>query len=445
MGTGAVAGPRERISVIGLGVVGTSLAVVNARAGYETVCVDIDEEKLCGLRAGRSGFFEPRMDAMLADSIRRKKIRFTSNFDQAISGSEITFLTVGTPLKSDGRGVDLSCVTDAVGRIAASLKDKREFHLVAVKSTVPIRTTEDLILPAFRDPIREGRVAVVVNPEFLSEGSAIDDILRPHLIVIGASRRRDSMILDRYYRGFYGKPPEIMHTGITTAEIIKYANNAFLATKISFINSIGSICQEVPDADVNAVAYAIGRDPSIGPEFLQAGPGFGGSCLPKDLTGLINVSQKIGQRPGLFEAVREANDEQIRTITRMIVGQVPAGGIVAVLGLAFKRGTDDIREAASASIVRELLKRNLVVRVHDPAAMKNFKRIFGAGVSYSDSVAECLRGADCCAILTDWDAYRGLAPRDFECMRACNIIDARRVLNAEEFRGMNFQAVGLGR
>ena len=444
---GTVTRSKDRISVIGLGVVGLSLAVANARAGFDTIGVDIDGGKIDKLRACRLDFFEPDMDAMLRDSIKRKKIHFTTDFDYAIQNSEITFLTVGTPLKDNGSEVDLSYVKSAVERIALPLRDKKAFHLLAVKSTMPPLTTGNLILPAFKDLIEDGRMDVVVNPEFLSEGFAIADLLKPHLIVIGSNGRRSSLILERYYRDFHKTPPEIMHTSIPTAELIKYANNAFLATKISFINSIGALCQCIPGSDVNTVAHAIGKNPSIGSLFLRAGPGFGGSCLPKDLMGLIRFSQEIGKRPDLFKAVKEVNDGQFRTIMGMMgeQGILSEGNTVAVLGLAFKRDTDDIREAVSVRVVEKLLEYKLRIKVHDPLALKNFERIFGARVSYSASAGECLEGSDCCIILTDWDAYKSLRPRDFlRRMRSSNIIDARRVLSAKEFQGMRFRAIGLG-
>ena len=440
---------KDRISVIGLGFVGLSLATVNARTGFDTIGVDIDSKKIDNLKVCRPDFFEPDMDVMLRDSMRRKKIRFTTDLDYALQNSEITFLAVGTPLrkKDNSDEVDLSHVKDAAERICLSLKGKETFHLLVVKSTLPPMTTENLILPIFKDLIGAGRMDVVVNPEFLREGFAIADLLKPHLIVIGSNRRQSSRILERYYGDFYETLPEIMHTSIATAELIKYANNAFLATKISFINSMAALCQEIPGSDVDTVAHAIGKDPRIGPLFLQAGPGFGGSCLPKDLTGLINLSREVGKTPDLFRAVKDVNDRQFMNIIKMMGDQgiLAEGNTVAVLGVAFKRDTDDIREAVSVRVVEKLLEYGLRVRVHDPMALKNFKRIFGTRISYSTSVGKCLEGSDCCIVLTDWDAYKDLRPRDFQKrMKTSNVIDARRALDAKEFRGTNFRAIGLG-
>ena len=228
-----MARPKDRISIIGLGFVGLSLAVANARNGFDTIGVDTDGAKIDRLKVGQPDFFEPGIDAMLMESIRQKKIHFTTDFGYAIHNTDITFLAVGTPLKSGVGEVDLSHVKSAVEQISLAVRSKNDFHLLAIKSTVPPLTTENLILPAFNDLIKDGRMDVVVNPEFMSEGTAIANLLKPPSIVIGANTERGSLTLERYYKDFYKTPPEIMRTNITTAELIKYASNAFLATKIA--------------------------------------------------------------------------------------------------------------------------------------------------------------------------------------------------------------------
>lgn len=439
---------KNKISVIGLGFVGLSLVTANAKKGFDTIGVDIDSKKIERLKACKVDFFEPDMEAMLKESMKRKKVHFTTDIDYALQNSEITFLAVGTPLKNGGDKVDLSYVENAIKRIAVSLRDKKTFHLLTVKSTLPPMTTENLILPAFKDMIEDKRMDVVVNPEFLREGLAMADILKPHLIVIGSSRRDSSLILEKYYRDFYETLPEIMHTNISTAEMIKYTNNAFLATKISFINSISNMCQNIPGADVNTIAHAIGKDSRVGPLFLQAGPGFGGSCLPKDLTGLISLSHEIGKTSELFKAVKDVNDKQFMKVIEIMreQGAIVKGNTIAVLGAAFKKDTDDIRESVSVRVVEKLLEYKLRIRVHDPMALKNFRRIFDTRITYSESIAECLKDSDCCVILTDWNKYKDLRPQDFlKQMRVGNVIDTRRILNAKEFQEMNFRAIGLGR
>lgn len=439
--------PKYKISVVGMGFVGVSLAMANAKAGFKTVGVDSVPEKIEALGFGRPGFFEPGLDGMLADSISKGIIRFTTDTDDAVRNTDITFLAVGTPNGGGSGGADLSFIREAVERIAASIRGKDVFHLLVVKSTVPPLTTQTVIMPALADMIDDRRADVVVNPEFLREGSMVADILKPHLIVVGSNGGHGYRVLEEYYRDFYGTLPEIMHTNLPTAEIIKYANNAFLATKLSFINSISNLCRRVRGADVETVACAIGKDPRIGPEFLKAGPGFGGSCLPKDLAGLIDISRKIGVEPGFFKAVQKTNDLQLMEVMEMMddMKVLAEGRIVAVLGLAFKGGTDDVRGSVSVRVVEELLRHGLDVRVHDPMAMENFGRIFGDGISYCPSVAKCLDGADCCVILTNCEEYRKLMPHDFaERMGTCNVIDARRTLDPNKFKGTGFAAMGLG-
>ncbi len=436
---------KNKISVIGLGFVGLSLAIVNAKKGFKTIGVDISREKITNLKKGKMDFFEPRLDTMLIHSMRKQKIQFTTDIDHAIQNSDVSFLTVGTPLKNNK--IDLSYIKTAIHNIRDSLRKKKEFHLLVIKSTLPPMTTKTLILPVFEDLIKDKKMDVVVNPEFLREGRVVDDLLKPHLIVIGSDNLPSSHILEQYYRKFYKTLPEILHTNPSTAELIKYANNAFLATKISFINFIGTLCQNIPESDVNSVAYAIGKDSRIGPLFLKAGPGFGGSCLPKDLVGLINFSEKIGKTPSFFKAVKEINDQQFFKIIELMKEQnvLNKDNTVTVLGLAFKKNTDDIRGAASIKIVTEMLRHNLKIRVHDPMALKNFKEVFGTKISYFRSLNNSLMDSDCCVILTEWDEYKNLTSNDFiKTMRTCNIIDARRVFGVK-LEGVNFMAIGQSR
>ena len=437
---------RPKISVVGLGFVGLPLSVANASRGFDTVGVDVDAEKISSLCGGKSYIAEPGLDELLKGALESNRIHFTTDHDHAVRNSDVTFLTVGTPLKANGE-VDLSYVLDAVRTIARSLREKKRFHLLVVKSTLPPLTTRDCILPILGDLAEGGSVDVAVNPEFLREGSAVHDMFCPHLIVIGARRRRSSSMLKRYYKRFYDPAPEVLVTGIETAELIKYANNAFLATKISFINSVAALCQGIPESDVGTVAYAMGRDPRIGPMFLKAGPGFGGSCLPKDLAGLIEFSQKVGGMPGLFRAVQEINDAQFLRVVDLMRQQkvLKRGNAVTLLGLAFKSGTDDVRDAVSTKLAKYLLRRGATVRVHDPLALEKFKLIFGDKISYFSSVHESLEGSDCCVILTEWGGYKSLRQETLlNTMKSGNVIDARRVLKPERFSEMNFKAIGLG-
>ena len=422
------------------------MSVANANRGFDTIGVDMDSEKVDILRKGKSYLIEPELDEMLSDSLINNKIHFTTDHDYALKNSDITFLAVGAPLKSNTE-IDLSYILDAAKTTAQSLKDKKGFHLLVVKSTLPPLTTRDRILPIFRDLIEAGSMDVIVNPEFLREGYAVHDLFYPHLVVIGSRSDKSSSVLKRYCRSFYRPVPEILVTGIETAEIIKYANNAFLATKISFINSIATLCQSIPESDVDVVAHAMGKDSRIGPLFLKAGPGFGGSCLPKDLAGLIGFSQQIGEDPSFFKAIQGVNETQLLQIMGMMKQQkvLKRGNTVTILGLAFKSGTDDIRDAVSVKLVKNLLKQGLKIHVHDPLSLEKFRLVFGTRISYFSSIPGSLKDSDCCVILTEWDAYRNLRQGTIiSQMRSGNVIDARRVLKAEKFRKVNFKAIGLG-
>jgi len=435
---------KEKISVIGLGFVGLSLAVVNAQKGFHTYGIDIDTKKIENLQQGKVSFFEPQLKKYLNSSLHNKKIEFSNNFKKILD-TDITFLTVGTPSKKSGE-INLSYIKDAIKQISKALEQKRTYHLLVVKSTLSPQTTKKIILPFFKKQISAKKIDVVVNPEFLQEGFAIRDVLNPHIIVIGADNKKGSKLLEKYYKKFYKSLPEILHVGITTAELIKYANNSFLATKISFINSIANICQQLPDVDVDSIAYAIGKDNRIGPLFLKAGPGFGGSCLPKDLSGLISFSKQIGNTAPFFEAVQKVNKKQPEKIFSIMKKMkiLSSKNTISILGLAFKKNTDDIRESVSIKIVEKCLNYGLTVKVHDPMAMKNFQNLFHDKIEYHKSVNSCLKNTDCCIILTDWDEYGKLQSENFSIMNKKNVIDTRRILNYQKLKNVNFYALGLG-
>jgi len=433
---------KPKISVIGLGFVGLTLAVINAKEGFDTLGIDIDKTKLNKLNRGETYFFEPQLQNFLKSAHKNKKIHFTSDFDEVIK-TDITFLTVGTPSSSDGK-IDLNQLKKVVSRLSKILKKKKSRHLLVVKSTVIPSTTSKYIEPAFK---KLKNVGVVVNPEFLREGQALQDLLFPHIIVIGTNNITDGKALEKYYKLFYGKLPEVIQTNTATAEMIKYTNNAFLATKISFINSIANICQNIPQVDVKKIAYAIGKDSRIGPQFLNAGPGFGGSCLPKDLSALIGFSNQFGKANSLFKAVKEVNDLQPYHIIDFLknMGVYKKNKTVSILGIAFKNNTDDIREAVSVKLVKILLKKGIKIKAHDPMALKNLEKIFGNKLQYCKSIKNCLINSNCCVILTEWKEYKKLVPKIFSTnMKESNIVDARRILESSKFTKLNFTAVGLG-
>jgi UDPglucose 6-dehydrogenase len=433
---------KIKISIIGLGFVGLTLAAVNAKKGFETVGIDINLEKIKKNNKGESDFYEPELEKILKKAIKNKKIKFTNNLKEILK-TDITFVTVGTPSSKEGK-IDLSYVKKAISSIVKILKTKKTKHTVVIKSTVVPTTTLRIIYPQFN---KIKNVKVIVNPEFLRESLAIQDLLKPHLIVIGENNSGDGLELKKYYKNFYEKCPEIISTDLVTAEMIKYSNNSFLATKISFINSIANICQNIPNADVKTIAYAIGKDPRIGPLFLNAGPGFGGSCLPKDLSALIHFSQQMRNSDLFLKSVKEINEKQPEKIIKIIkkMGVFKRGNTISVLGVAFKKNTDDIRDSKTIPFIELLLKNKIDVKVHDPMALNNFKKIFHNKVKYCKTIIECIQNSDCCVIMTAWDEYKKLKPSDFEKrMKIVNIVDAQRILDDKKFENMSFNAIGLG-
>jgi UDPglucose 6-dehydrogenase len=429
------------ISVVGLGFVGLTLAVINAKKGFTTIGIDINNNKLEQLRNGKPDFFEPKLEEYLKKSIKQNKIKFTKNFNDILK-TDITFVTVGTPSSNQGN-IDLTYVKKAVNKISKIIKNKK--HLIVIKSTVIPTTTLKIIFPVFS---KNKNTTVVVNPEFLRESNAINDLLKPHLIVIGENKSKDGEKLIEYYKKFYDKLPEIISTDFTSAEMIKYANNSFLATKISFINSLANICQKLPKTDIQTIANAIGKDPRIGPLFLNAGPGFGGSCLPKDISALLNFSKKIDDSHKILKAVLEINQEQPRKIINIIedMGILKNKKTISILGVAFKKDTSDIREATSIKLIEILLQKKMNIKIHDPMAIENFKKIFGKRLSYCETVTKCLDNSDCCIILTGWDEYKKLKPIIFKkYMNNVNVVDAQRILSPNDFKNINFRAIGLGK
>ena len=426
-----------KISVIGCGFVGLCLAAYCAGKGSKVIVVDIDNEKIKKLKSGKPIFYEKDLEPLIKNSIG-KALYPTTDIKSAIKNSDLTFLTVGTPSNSDG-SINLKFIKDAAKEIGKILKEKTAFHTVVVKSTVIPTTTNKIIKPILEKySLKKSGIdfGLVVNPEFLREGSAIFDTKYPHLIVLGSNEDRSLEILESFYKLVYGKElPEIIRTTPENAELIKYANNSFLATKISFINTIANLCQKIPGTDVGIIAEAIGLDPRISPLFLRAGPGYGGSCFPKDVNALINFSKDLGYVPQLIVATHEVNQLQALKIIEMIklhVGEL-GGKTISVLGLAFKSNTDDIRESVSINLINLLLKENAIVSAHDPMAIKNAKKIFEKNVNFYEDVSECLKNSNCCVIMTDWEQYKTIDMKLIKMMTNQIIIDARRILEGRKF------------
>jgi UDPglucose 6-dehydrogenase len=443
---------KVRISVIGTGYVGLCTAVGFASRGYKAIAVDNQPEKVEKINKAIAPFHEPRLQTLLRKAIRSGNFECLLNqTERAILETDLTFNAVGTPSRPDG-SIDLGFIETSAHEIGRALGKKGAYHVVVVKSTVVPRTTEDTVRNILEMESQRKcgpDFGLCMNPEFLRQGSAFNDLFNADRVVIGEHDERSGDVLEELYKGFYGrKQPPIIRTSLATAELIKYASNSMLATKISFINSIANICERIPGADVKAVAMAMGLDKRIGPLFLDAGLGYGGSCFPKDLKALIASSKELGYFPELLEAVENVNKAQPVKAVQLVRERLGSlkGKNIAILGLAFKPDTDDMREARSVPIINQLIKEGASVTAYDPVAEPTARAIFQDTIRYANSSIECIKNADCCMIVTEWDEFRRLRPEDFVGNMAQPILlDGRRIYNPKEFiPKLKFMAVGLG-
>ena len=428
------------ICVVGTGYVGLVTGAVFADLGNDVVCVDNQPEKVAELRAGRMPIYEPGLEEMVARNVADGRLAFTTDLDGAVKRSVIVFITVGTPPASDGQ-TDLR----AVGAVARGIAQAMERYTVVVnKSTVPVGTGDfvrDMIARHQKTPVP---FDVVSNPEFLREGSAIEDTLRPDRIVIGAPTQQVAMTLLELYAPL--ERPMII-TDVPSAEMIKYASNAFLSTKISFINAIANICEQA-GADVTQVMKGMGLDARIGSAFLSAGLGYGGSCFPKDTDSLVHTAASLGYDFGLLRAVVDINRERATHFVAMMDKPLDPieGRVIAVLGLAFKPNTDDMREAKSIEVITHLLRRGAGVRAYDPVATANARRILPPQVVYCDSPYDAATGADAVALVTEWNEFKFLnLERLRSVMRRPLVFDGRNVWEPERMRRLGFEYHSIGR
>ena len=432
-----------RIAMIGTGYVGLVSGACFADFGHEVVCVDKDKTKIAALRAGEMPIFEPGLDELVARNARERRLSFVTDLPPAVRDAEVVFVAVGTPARRGNGHADLTFVYDAAREIAEAASNGA---VIVTKSTVPVGTGDEIerIVRAARP---EAKFAVVSNPEFLREGAAITDFKRPDRIVIGTEDERARAVMREVYRPLYLNAPPILFTGRRTAELIKYAANAFLATKITFINEIADLCEAL-GADVQEVARGIGLDNRIGAKFLHAGPGFGGSCFPKDTVALIKTAQEADAPINIVETVISVNDARKQSLAKRVVdacnGSVE-GKVIAVLGLTFKPNTDDMRDAPSLALIPGLQQAGAVVRAHDPQGMKHAKPML-PGVRFCDSAYEAAENADALVIVTEWDAYRALdLGRIKQSMKSPVVIDLRNIYRPEEMAAKGFRYTSIGR
>lgn len=433
-----------RIAMIGTGYVGLVSGACFADFGHRVCCVDKDESKINGLNAGVMPIWEPGLEALVKSNADRGRLTFTTDLSAAVREAEAVFIAVGTPARRGDGHADLTFVFEAVREVA---KHIRPGAVVVTKSTVPVGTG-DKIEQILRD---EGvsEVSVASNPEFLREGAAIADFKHPDRIVVGAEDDRAQDVLREIYRPLFLNRAPILITGRRTAELTKYAANAFLAVKISFINEIADLCEAV-DADVQDVARGIGLDNRIGPKFLHAGPGYGGSCFPKDTLALLQTAETAGVDQRIVRTTVDVNDKRklqmVERVANALGGNL-AGKKVGVLGLAFKPNTDDMREAPSIPIVRTLTDKGARVTAFDPVAREQAEKIF-EGVAFADDAYAAADGADALVIVTEWDEFRALdLDRIASLLRGKVLIDLRNVYDRGEAEeaGLSYYGVGRGR
>jgi UDPglucose 6-dehydrogenase len=429
------------IAVIGTGYVGLVTGTCFAEFGTSVTCVDVDADKIERLKRGEMPIYEPGLDQLVAKNTQAGRLHFTTDIKAAVEQSLVIFLAVGTPPREDG-SADLSYIEGAARDVARHMNGYKVF---VTKSTVPVGTGERL-----RRLIREHQMTfdfgIVSNPEFLREGAAIDDFMRPNRVVIGSRDEAAIAIMRDLYRPLYLIETPVVITSLEAAELTKYAANAFLATKISFINEIANLCDRI-GCDVHDVARGIGMDNRIGRYFLHPGPGYGGSCFPKDTTALLSVANEYGGEARIVEAVVEVNrlqrERMVEKIERL-VGDVK-GKTVAVLGLSFKPETDDMREAPSVDIIKALLARGARVKAYDPVAAEQARKMLPE-VEYVEDEFGAVEGADALVFMTEWNQFRALdMQRVKELMRTPKVADLRNIYEPERMRKLGFDYVGVGR
>ena len=431
-----------RVAMIGTGYVGLVSGACFADFGHHVTCVDMDAAKIAALQRNEIPIYEPGLDRLVETNARQARLEFTTDLKRPVIEADAVFIAVGTPSRRGDGHADLSYVHAAAREIAGALSG---FTVVVTKSTVPVGTSDD-VERIIQEARPDAEFAVVSNPEFLREGAAIQDFKHPDRIVIGTDDPRARQVMAELYRPLYLNQAPILYTGRRTAELIKYAANAFLATKITFINEIADLCERL-GADVQEVARGIGLDNRIGSKFLHAGPGFGGSCLPKDILALVKTAQDQATPLRVVETVAAVNDARKRAMARKVAAAVGnlRGKTIAILGLTFKPNTDDMREAPSVPLVTALQDFGARVRAYDPVGVEQARSVL-SDVTFCDGPYACAEGAHAVVIVTEWEQFRALdLDRLKAVMAAPIVIDLRNIYRAEEMVGRGFIYESVGR
>jgi UDPglucose 6-dehydrogenase len=430
------------IAVIGTGYVGLVTGACFAEFGVDVTCVDVDVSKIEKLNKGIIPIYEPGLDQIVEKNEKAGRLRFTTDIKTAVEAAQVVFLAVGTPPKDDG-SADMSFYRQAARDVAEAMNG---YKVLVTKSTVPIGTGKWLREFVSQNQKTETEFGVASNPEFLREGAAIDDFMRPDRVVIGSNESRAIDVMKELYRPLYLIETPIVITSLEAAELIKYAANAFLATKITFINEVANLCDAI-GCDVHDVARGMGMDNRIGRKFLHPGPGYGGSCFPKDTRALTTVADQFGVETRIVDAVIEANERQRDAMIPKIeklVGDLD-GKHIGILGLSFKPETDDMRESPAVDIIRVLKERGATVRAFDPAAMDEARHCI-AGIEFASDEYDAIKDADALVIVTEWNQFRALdMQRVKSLLKAPKIADLRNIYEPEDMREMGFEYVGVGR
>jgi len=431
------------IAIIGTGYVGLVTGACFAEFGVFVTCVDKDQEKIEKLKKGIIPFYEPGLDDIVKRNLKEDRLKFTTQLDEAVNEALVIFIAVGTPPRGDG-SANLEYVEEVAKEIA---KNMTSYKVIVTKSTVPVGTgakIKEIIKQHLEKPVE---FDIVSNPEFLREGSAVEDFIRPNRVVIGAESEQAIAIMKDLYKPLYLIETPFVITDIPTSELIKYATNSFLATKISFINEISALCEAV-GANVNTVAKAMGLDGRIGPKFLHAGIGFGGSCLPKDTMAIVKIAEEKGVKLNIVKAAIEVNQRQRERLTEKIINAFNNnidGKVIGILGLSFKPNTDDIREAPAIYIIQTLQKKKAIIKVYDPAAMENTKNIFPEIIYCSDAYSVA-KNADALVVVTEWNQFRNLDLEKLKTlMKGDLFFDFRNIYDPHRVKQSGFKYFGVGR
>ena len=433
------------IGIVGLGFVGLSLTSVLASKGYTTIGIDIDKKKCKQIVNGESPFFEPKLEKTLRDGLK-KKLEISDDFS-LIKNCDFIFVTVGTPQTSDG-AIDLSMIKKSVAKIGKIMCGNSKNQIILIKSTVTPGTMKNIVLPILEKNSKKKagkEFGLISNPEFLQESNAIRDTIFPHAVVLGGYNTKYMKKAKNFFSKLHPKTPIII-TNHQTAEMVKYANNSFLATKISFINQLSNICQNIPEANIDDIAKTIGLDPRIGKLFLNAGPGYGGSCLPKDMKALINFARDVGVKPVLLNAVEEINVKQLEQIIKLIEKKLRdiSSKRITIMGTAFKPDTDDVRDSISIELIKKLLKMKAKITVYDPKAIENTRKIFGKKISYENSMIHALDKTQCAVFMTHWKEFQNIDNKSIRHMKRKLIIDCRRIFTGKKIDA-EYYALGIGK